>query len=302
MTSVPPPRTSSPPAAPPPPPRATLGTASPSWPLWIAPAAILLGLGLGQIGVIVVNVVGQAAGGSTVSHPSPAVSIVSDVVADLAFVLAAIYFSSLRGRSRPGDFGFRPTPARRALGLVVLAAVSYYVLTWAYAVALNLHGKDRLPSELGVAHSTAALVGAAVFVCVIAPMAEEFFFRGFLFGVLAQWRIRVFGREAGVWLAALVVGVLFGLAHTGSASPQYLVPLGFLGFVLCLVRWRTCSLYPCMALHSFNNSLALGVNELHWGAGAILALIAGALLVIGVLTGPLAARPASAATSAAGGG
>jgi len=300
MTSVPPPRTSSPPAATPPS-GATLGTASPSWRLWIAPAAILLGLGLGQIGVIVVNVVGQAAGGSTLSHPSPAVSIVSDVVADLAFVLAAIYFSSLRGRSRPVDFGFRRTRAGRAVGLVVLAAVSYYVLTWAYALVLSLHGKDRLPSELGVAHSTAALVGAAVFVCVIAPMAEEFFFRGFLFGVLARWRIRMFGREAGVWIAALVVGILFGLAHTGSASPQYLVPLGFLGFVLCLVRWRTRSLYPCMALHSFNNSLALGVNELHWGAGAILALIAGALLVIGLLTAPLAARPAASPTAAASG-
>ncbi len=301
MTSVPPPRTSSPQAAAPAPPDLRAGTAPPSWRLWIAPAAILLGLGIGQIGVIVVNIVGHAAGGSSVSHPSPAVSIVSDVVADLAFVLAAIYFSSLGRRSRPRDFGFRRTPLRGAVRLVVIAAASYYLLTWAYAAVLNLHGKDRLPSELGVSHSTAALVGAAVFVCVIAPMAEEFFFRGFLFGVLAQWRISVFGREAGVWLAALVVGVLFGLAHTGSASPQYLVPLGFLGFVLCLLRWRTRSLYPCMALHSFNNSLALGVNELHWGAGAILALIAGALVVIGALTGPLATRSIPEARTAASG-
>jgi uncharacterized protein len=262
----------------------------------------VLGLGLGQIAVIVVSIVGQAAGGSSFSHPSPAVSIVSDVVADLAFVLAAIYFTSLGGRSRPSDFGFRRTPIRRAVGLVMLAGASYYLLTWAYALVLNLHGKDRLPSELGVAHSTAALVGAAVFVCVVAPMAEEFFFRGFLFGVLAGWRIVVFGRQAGVWLAALVVGVLFGLAHTGSASPQYLVPLGFLGFVLCLLRWRTRSLYPCMALHSLNNSLALGVNELHWGPGAILALIAGALVVIGFLTIPLTSRSNPAASPAASSG
>ena len=53
---------------------------------------------------------------------------------------------------------------------------------------------------------------------------------------------------------------LFGLAHTGSvSSSQYLIPLGFLGFVLCLIRWRTGSLYPCMALHAFNNVLAFGV-------------------------------------------
>ena len=59
-----------------------------------------------------------------------------------------------------------------------------------------------------------------------------------------------------------MTGILFGLAHLGSAPSQYLVPLGFLGFVLCLVRWRTGSLYPCMALHSANNALALGVNQL----------------------------------------
>ena len=118
-------------------------------------------------------------------------------------------------------------------------------------------------------------------------MAEEFFFRGFLFGALRRWRISVLGREIGTWVAAVFTGVLFGLAHTGSASSQYLIPLGFLGFVLCLVRWRTRSLYPCMALHSFNNSLALGYNQLHWSAAEIFALIAGSWLVIAAITGPL---------------
>ena len=50
-----------------------------------------------------------------------------------------------------------------------------------------------------------------------------------------------------------------------------------------------------MALHSFNNSLALGINELSWSAGGILGLIAASMLVIAVITGPLsrpAARPA----------
>ena len=92
-------------------------------------------------------------------------------------------------------------------------------------------------------------------------------------------------------LGADLVGELqFGLAHTGSASAVYLVPLGFLGFVLCIVRWKTRSLYPCMALHSINNSLALGINQLHWNAAEILALILGSLLVIGAGTVPLS-RP-----------
>jgi membrane protease YdiL (CAAX protease family) len=139
-----------------------------------------------------------------------------------------------------------------------------------------------------------ALAAAGVFVCVIAPIAEEFFFRGFLFGALRRWRVTIAGHDIGTWVAAVITGILFGLAHTGSASSQYLVPLGFLGFVLCLVRWRTRSLYPCIALHSINNGLALGVNQLHWNAAEIVALVVGSLVVIGAATGPLGARPAPA--------
>ena len=65
-----------------------------------------------------------------------------------------------------------------------------------------------------------------------------------------------------------------------------------IGFVLCLLRWRTGSLYPCMALHSFNNSVALGV-ELHWSAVGTLGLMFGSWLVIAAVTGPLGARSPS---------
>jgi membrane protease YdiL (CAAX protease family) len=154
----------------------------------------------------------------------------------------------------------------------------------------KLHGTDKLPSELGVNHNTAALVAASVFVCAIAPIAEEFFFRGFFFGGLRRLTVPVLGANLGPWIAAIITGILFGLAHTGSASSQYLIPLGFLGFVLCLVRWRTGSLYPGMALHSANNALALGVNQLHWTAPAIVGLILASWAVIAAAVGPLAAR------------
>jgi membrane protease YdiL (CAAX protease family) len=259
----------------------------------MAPAAILLGLALGEVAVIFVDVIGAAAG-SSFAHPSPAVNIVGNVVVDLAFVGAALYLAATRPPLRAADFGFRRIPWRTGVIAFVSAGVGYYVLTAIYAQIFKLHGQDKLPSELGVSRSDAALVAAAVFVCVIAPISEEFFFRGFLFGVLRRWHVRVAGHDLGTWLAAIVVGILFGLAHTGSASPQYLVPLGFLGFVLCLVRWRTRSLYPCMALHAFNNSLALGVNELHWPAWGIVLLMVGSMGAIGAITGPLSARRAPA--------
>jgi uncharacterized protein len=300
MPSLPPTPGQPPPAPPaitppdpppdPPAPTAERRPDEPPWAPWTAPAAIGVGFGLGIVVSVIVDIAAQA-GGSSISNPSPAVSLIGDFLFDAGFVVAALYFAGLGHRVRASDFGFRTVRWSLAVGGVLIAGISYYVITALYATALHFHGNEKLPKELGVGKSTAALVGATIFVCVVAPMAEEFFFRGFVFGALRRMRIVVGGRDLGTWVAAVLTAILFGLAHTGSASPRYLVPLGFLGFVLCLLRWRTRSLYPCMALHSINNSLALGVSQLHWSTGEILALIFGSLCVIAAVTGPLAARP-----------
>jgi membrane protease YdiL (CAAX protease family) len=254
---------------------------------------VALGFGLGIIATIVVTVAARAGGGSS-AHPTAAESLVGDLLFDLAFVAAALYFASLRGRPRPADFGYRRPHVFDLVAGVVAAGIVYYLVTDLYASAFSLHGKDKLPSPLGTTHSTVALAGVAVFVCVVAPIAEEFFFRGFIFGVLRRMRIVVGGRDLGTWMAALITGIVFGLAHTGSALSQDLIPLGFLGFVLCVLRWKTGSLYPCMALHSLNNALALGITQFHWNGLEILGMMVASLAVIGVFTLPLSQRSAVA--------
>jgi hypothetical protein len=259
------------------------------WPLWTVPAAIALGLLLSVLGTSVVDVIASSGGGSF-AHPGTAAQIIGDVVFDLCFVAAALWLSVSWGSAKLADFGFRRLSLGVAVAAVVIAAILYYGVTALYAALVHLHGKDKLPSELDVSHNTAALIGVAVFVCAIAPICEEFFFRGFIFGGLRNIPLRIGRVDGGPWLAAVLTGALFGAVHASSASAQYLIPLGFLGFVLCLVRWRTGSLYPCMALHSANNALALGVNELGWSAPAIVGLVVASWLVIAVAVGPLS-RP-----------
>ncbi len=60
------------------------------------------------------------------------------------------------------------------------------------------------------------------------------------------------------------------------------MPLAFLGFGLCLLYRITGSLYPCIAAHSLNNSIAYGSLE-SWTFLQVIALIAGSLLLIGAL-------------------
>ena len=295
MPSVPPPQVSSSgpasPPAPEPEPKRDRSDEVP-WPTWTVPAAFAIGLVVGVLATAAVAGIGRAAGSNA---DAPGVNIAGDIVFDLSFVVAALYLAGLHRRVKPSDFGYRRVGLGLSIGAFLTAGVSYYVLTALYQAIFGLHGNEKLPRGLGIGQSTAALIGAAAFVCVVAPVAEEFFFRGFVFGALRRWHVNARGRDLGTWAAAIVTGLLFGLVHAGSTSARYLVPLALFGFVLCLVRWRTRSLYPCMALHSVNNSLALGIAQLHWAAGDVLALAAGSVALIGALTLPLAGdRPARA--------
>ncbi len=265
--------------------------------LWLAPTAIVMGLIVAVFVTLFIEALG-AAGGSSLQHPSPAVTLFSQFGYEGAFVGTALYLVLVRGGRRFIEFGYRRIRWWVGVSGVVIAGGGYYLISWGYSALFALHGTDKLPSELGATKTTAATIGTALFVCVTAPIAEEFFFRGFLFGVLRRMRVRIGGHDLGPWLAAVIVGVVFGAAHASGTSAKYLIPLGLLGFILCLVRWKTDSLYPCMALHALNNSVALGVDELNWGPGPIIAVAIGSLLVIGLVTWPLSRpgnRPAPAA-------
>jgi membrane protease YdiL (CAAX protease family) len=228
---------------------------SPSWKPWMAWAALVAAFGGALMGALIIGVIGSAAG-SSFSDPSPAVSISATIVQDLCFIGAALLFANLSGRPRPEQFGLRPTPFWPAVGWIAVAFAAFYVFTLVWVAILGVSPDDtKLPDELGVKDSTYALLAVAFLVAVVAPMAEEFFFRGFFFGAMRNWR--------GPWPAAVITGLVFGGIHVGSAEAAFLLPLAFFGFSLCLLRERTGSLYPGIALHCMNNSLAFGVSQ-HW--------------------------------------
>ena len=228
----------------------------PSWKPWMAWAALVAAFGGALFAALIIGVIGSAAG-SSFADPSPAVSISATIAQDLSFVGAALLFASISARPRPEQFGLRPTRFWPAVGWIAAAFAAFYVFTLVWVAILGVSPDDtKLPDELGVKDSTYALLAVAFLVAVVAPMAEEFFFRGFFFGALRNWK--------GPWPAAVITGLVFGAIHVGSAEAAFLLPLAFFGFCLCLLRERTGSLYPGIALHCMNNSLAFGVSQ-HWG-------------------------------------
>ena len=209
-------------------------------------------------------------------------SISATIVQDLSFVGAALLFARHRRRGRcPSSSACARRASGRPWAGSPLAFAAFYAFTLVWVSILGVSPDDtKLPDELGVKDSTFALLAVAFLVSVVAPMAEEFFFRGFFFGALRNWK--------GPWPAAILTGLVFGAIHVGSAEAAFLLPLAFFGFVLCLLRERTGSLYPGIALHCMNNSLAFGVSQ-HWG-WEIPVLFACALGVISLVALAVRAR------------
>jgi membrane protease YdiL (CAAX protease family) len=246
----------------PPPPR----TGHDLWRPWTAWTALVTGFGLTIVGGLIVAIVAAALGAS-VSDPSPGVNIGLTFFQNCALISAALFFAHMAGRPWPKDFGLRSPAAgideplarraalKRAVGLLLAVWVGFYVVSAIWVAALNLDEHQTLPDELGVGGSALNLVLVVILITIIAPLGEELFFRGYFFGALRNWH---------GWLpAAIITGAVFGAIHIGSAPIGLTVPLAFFGFGLCFLYQRTGSLYPCIALHALNNSVALGLTQ-HW--------------------------------------
>ena len=105
----------------------------------------------------------------------------------------------MRGRPGPWHFGLRGSRFWSAVGWMLLAYVGYVVVA-ATCRDLGIKSQEDLPRDLGVDSSTFALVSVAILVTVVAPVAEEFFFRGYFFTALRNWKGRARGDSHGSYL------------------------------------------------------------------------------------------------------
>jgi membrane protease YdiL (CAAX protease family) len=230
-------------------------------------AQTLLGAGVTIIPWLLLVVVSQAALGTSSSASStrklpPAVDILSGVafllftaVVEGAFLLAPLIIS-IRSRA-PGTtwygalrvLGLRSTRFWPALGWVIFGLIVVYAVTIIYGAliqtfhwSLQTNG-DALVQEARTMPFT--VIGALIGAVVIAPFCEEIFFRGFLFAGLL--------RGMTVLWATLVSTALFTIVHWDKGSA---IPLFAIGLMLAVIRWRTGSIWPGMALHMLNNAVA----------------------------------------------
>lgn len=142
---------------------------------------------------------------------------------------------------------FQPT----AIGWTFVVLGAYYAGAIAFSAIVIQPKQEDIGKELGVCNPGIGIAIAAVLaIVVLAPFAEEMFFRGFFFaGLRTRW---------SVWPSALVSGAVFGLVHAPT-GPTAAIPLAGLGVGLAWLYDKTGSVWPCMLAHFLNNSLAIAV-------------------------------------------
>ncbi|AFY33968.1 CPBP family intramembrane glutamic endopeptidase [Calothrix sp. PCC 7507] len=178
------------------------------------------------------------------------------------------------------------------VGLVILMIlfslsaylVSFYLLSLAAPSFVEgvMRQVASSPSPRNTAPPFYNLLTAIAFI-VVAPITEEFLFRGI---ILQRW-----ASKWGMPSALIASGVLFGILHANF------VGLSLFGIVMGVLYIKTRTLLVPMACHAFNNSLAVaasllstgtkttsavnGIEQLRssWWVGVVLMLISLPLLV-----------------------
>jgi membrane protease YdiL (CAAX protease family) len=171
-------------------------------------------------------------------------------------ILSALAFGPLKHKVGIGSLGLRPPTARGLAqwGLPFLALVVVLTVTAVYVQLAEALGLEELqPPDLPFnEYSPAAKVITGILIIGVGPLAEEVFFRGFVFPGLANR----FGVPAGMIMSS----VLFSLAHGDIAL---FVPTFIAGIVLAWLYLRTGSLASPFIAHATQNAIAFSVTL--WG-------------------------------------
>jgi membrane protease YdiL (CAAX protease family) len=234
--------------------------------------------------LLVVGILAAALGVSS-DDEDPAFTVIATFLQGVIFIGTAVMFASFTLKPRPEHFGLRPTRFWPAVGWAALAISVFYVGIAVYTAVLQPDAEQTVAQDLGANQGTVGLIAAGFMVVCVAPVAEEFFFRGFFYRALRT--------RYSIVAAAAIDGFLFGVIHydfSGADALLFVPPLAILGFLFCLVYERTGSLYPVIAMHALNNAIAFGVTvEDVWPS-----LVFGALVLVGCAAVPRAQRTAMA--------
>jgi membrane protease YdiL (CAAX protease family) len=218
-----------------------------------------LWIGLGFVGVAGVSRLWVEFSPSSGDEPGPGSQAMAQAsslatIAGLVFFLAKAYLSEA-GFRRAGIVPRRPgrDVALSGPAAVIGLLLTLMTLTLVNSVATAM-GHPSPPVNHGILQQMqelawgAELAGLLISAVLVAPVLEEFFFRG----LVQTWLLAVWG-GAKRWPVVLTAAAVFSVVHLGAVTWHALPGLFVLGIVLGWLYERTGSLLPAVLVHmAFN--------------------------------------------------
>jgi membrane protease YdiL (CAAX protease family) len=179
--------------------------------------------------------------------------------------------------------GLRRTRLWPAVGWAAVVLGVFWLTSGLLVTIFGDPPEQEITQEIKSEDGALALIGYVGITCLIAPLAEEMFFRGLLFPML---RARI-----GVAWGVVLTGALFSLVHAVGSPAEALIVLFVLGAGLCLLYLRTGSLLPCIGLHALNNAISFAATkEMEWPV-ALLTVVGSVVVTVGICLAFVRPRP-----------
>jgi len=174
---------------------------------------------------------------------------ITSVGSEAVLGLMTVGLAQLAFRATPSDLGLVGRLRWRWLLWGIAAGVAVFAASNVVEVLMKgIFGSHPQPQTLVLAkhHGFVDLALDFMSVSVAAPVAEEIFFRGFLFTGLVQ--------RMSPLLAMAITGICFGFAHL---DPWSFLPICTIGFGLAWTFYATRSLWVNIVAHATVNTISL---------------------------------------------
>lgn len=186
-----------------------------------------------------------------------AFSLISGVLT----IMVILIFYRLCGKRPSEALWLRRVPAPTLWTGAALAPGLYFVVTLALAALPEAWLESYNDASAGL--DTGGVLGVLA-VAVVAPVVEEFVFRGLIMTRLS--------RAMPGWLAILLSAAIFGVCH---GHPVWFAYAFVLGAVFGLMDWRAGSIWPSILAHLVFNAIGQVFSlmpETESGMGEMVAL------------------------------
>ena len=221
------------------------------WTAIVVPIWVLAGFILAQV-IVGLLLLGLRAVGVSFANidESTLQAVLSAVIYVLSLVIViGIPWVVKKYRTTLSEVGLQTTPTWTDILLAPAGFIAYILLSFiltSIAMQFSFYDVDQV-QDTGFTQISQGYEFLLAFLTlvVIAPIAEEILFRGYLLGKLRK--------HVPIWLAILVTSLLFALVHFAWNVG---VDVFALSIVLCLLRIGTGRLWPAILLHMMKNGLA----------------------------------------------